>query len=398
MKMTPGSFILNFFLILLLIPFVGVSIAQTGHSGHGGQPAVEQKTPKKESAQSLSSESVEIPVVEFPADKQQFTGVKIKQAEIKPLTRKIRTIGRIENNEKSFVTVNTKFEGWIEKLYVNSTGKSVAKNEPLAEIYSPELYATQQEYLTLKKWAIEKKFPNQPQNGILLQKDSLALLSAAKQRLKLWDITDDQIRAIEKSGAPIRTIKIYSPVSGYILSKMAIQGMKIMPGEKLFDIADLSTVWVIADIYENEIAFIKQGQKAKITLSYFPGKPIEAVVDYIYPDLSAETRTVKVRFVIQNPDSLLKPQMFTNVELETDLGNRLVIPEEAIIDTGMRKLIYVAKDNDSFEPREVTTGIIADGMVEIVSGLKQGEKIASTGNFLIDSEAQLKGIIPADKH
>lgn len=398
MKTTPGSFILIFFLILLLIPFVGVSIAQTGHSGHGGQPVVEQNSPPKESAQSLSSEPVETPVVEFPADKQQFTGVKIKQAEIKPLTRKIRTIGRIENNEKSFVTVNTKFEGWIEKLYVNSTGKSVAKNEPLAEIYSPELYATQQEYLTLKKWAIEKKIPNQPQNGILLQKDSIALLSAAKQRLKLWDITDDQIRAIEKSGAPIRSIKIYSPVSGYILSKMAIQGMKIMPGEKLFDIADLSTVWVIADIYENEIAFIKQGQKAKITLSYLPGKPIEAVIDYIYPDLSAETRTVKVRFVIQNHDSLLKPQMFTNVELETELGNRLVIPEEAIIDTGMRKLIYVAKDNDSFEPREVTTGIIADGMVEIVSGLKQGEKIASSGNFLIDSEAQLKGIIPADKH
>lgn len=397
MKMTPGSFILNFFLISFLITFTGVSIAQTGHSGHGGQPVAAPPTPK-ESAQSLSSEPVETPVVEFPADKQQFTGVKITQAEIKPLTRKIRTIGRIENNEKSFVTVNTKFEGWIEKLYVNSTGKSVAKNEPLAEIYSPELYATQQEYLTLKKWAIEKKKSNQPQNGILLQKDSIALLSAAKQRLKLWDITDDQIRAIEKSGAPIRTMKIYSPVSGYILSKMAIQGMKIMPGEKLFDIADLSAVLVIADIYENEIAFIKQGQKAKITLSYFPGKPIETVIDYIYPDLSAETRTVKVRFVIQNLDSLLKPQMFTNVELETDLGNRLVIPEAAIIDTGMRKLIYVAKDNDSFEPREVTTGIIADGMIEIISGLKQGEKIASSGNFLIDSEAQLKGIIPADKH
>lgn len=399
MKINPGSSIFISFVLSALLLFAGSSSAQTGHSGHGEQQAPEQK-PQQEAVQDQTAEPAETPKVDFSAEKQQFTGVVIKQAEIKPLTRKIRTVGRIENNEKSFVTVNTKFEGWIEKLYVNSTGTPVAKNEPLAEIYSPDLYATQQEYLTIKKWASSSKSPDQnhEHQDNLLQKDSSDLLFAAKQRLKLWDITDDQIKAIEKSGTPARTMKIYSPISGYIVSKMAVQGMRIMPGEKLFDIADLSTVWVIADVYENEIAFIKQGQKAKISLSYFKGKPIESVIDYIYPDLSPETRTVKVRFVIQNPDAALKPQMFTNVELETDLGNRLVIPEEAVIDTGMRKLVYISKDKDSFEPREVVTGITSDGMVEIVSGLKQGEKIAATGNFLIDSEAQLKGIIPSDKH
>lgn len=342
------------------------------------------------------SESQDIPTVEFPKDKQQFTGVKIIQAEVKPVSKRIRTIGRIENNEKSFVTVNTKFEGWIEKLYVNYTGKPVSKGEALAEIYSPELYATQQEYLTLKKWSSQKG--SDEKSGALIRKDSLALFSAAKQRLKLWDITDDQIRLIEKTGTPIRTIKIYSPASGYILSKQAVQGMKIMPGEKLFDIADLSTVWIIADIYENDLSFIRQGQKAIISLSYFPGKPIESEIDYIYPDLNPQTRTVKVRFVIQNPNLALKPQMFTNVELEADLGRKLVIPEEAVIDTGTRKLVYVNKDDDYFQPREVKTGITADGMTEIVSGIAEGEKVAAAGNFLIDSEAQLKGIIPSDKH
>ncbi len=170
--------------------------------------------------------------------------------------------------------------------------------------------------------------------------------------------------------------------------------MKVMPGEKLFDIADLSSVWVIADVYEYDLPFVKEGQSASLSLSYFPGKEFSARVDYVYPALSADTKTAKIRLTLPNKGGLLKPQMFANVSLKTSLGKRLVVPEEAVIDTGVRQVIYVDKGEGNFEPREVTTGIKADGMVEITRGLKAGEKVGSSANFLVDSEAQLKGIKP----
>jgi Cu(I)/Ag(I) efflux system membrane fusion protein len=179
---------------------------------------------------------------------------------------------------------------------------------------------------------------------------------------------------------------------------MAFQGMRVMPGEKLFDIADLSTVWVISDIYEYELSFIKVGQTATIGLSYFPGKVLISTIDYIYPSLSGDTRTAKVRFIISNPFAQLKPQMFTNVEIKIDLGKKLIIPDEAIIDTGTRKIIYVDKGEGYFEPREILTGLKSDGMTEVTEGLKAGEKVASSGTFLIDSEAQLKGVKPIVRH
>jgi Cu(I)/Ag(I) efflux system membrane fusion protein len=172
---------------------------------------------------------------------------------------------------------------------------------------------------------------------------------------------------------------------------MALLGMRFMPGEKLFDLADLSTVWVISDVYEYEIPFIKIGQAASITLSYFPGKVFPSTIDYIYPSLSSDTRTAKVRSIITNPSAQLKPQMFTNTEIRIDMGKRLAIPDEAVIDTGMRQIIYVDKGEGYFEPREIVTGLRTDGMTEVIEGLKSGEKVASSGTFLIDSEAQLKG-------
>jgi len=219
-----------------------------------------------------------------------------------------------------------------------------------------------------------------------------AMLDAAKERLRLWDISDEQIKKIETTGKPIRTLTIYSPVSGYVLQKMAVQGMRVMPGEKLFDVVDLSSVWVVSDIYEYELPLIKVGQTARISLSYFPGKEFSTRVDYVYPALAGETRTAKVRFTIPNPDGVLKPQMFTNVEIKINLGNRLTVPAEAVIDTGVRQIVYVDKGEGYFEPREVTTGLKVDELVEVTGGIKAGEKVASSANFLIDSEAQLKGV------
>jgi len=339
-----------------------------------------------------ANQAEETPTVEIPTDKQQLIGVKTVQAAIRPLNRVIRTVGRIEYDERKLATANTKIEGWIEKLHVDYTGRYVKKGEPLAEIYSPELVATQQEFLNILRWAGQGQSVKDERTAMLLVKDAQAMLDAAKERLRLWDISDEQIKKIETTGKPIRTLTIYSPVSGYVLQKMAIQGMRVMPGEKLFDVVDLSSVWVVSDIYEYELPLIKVGQTARISLSYFPGKEFSTRVDYVYPALAGETRTAKVRFTIPNPDGVLKPQMFTNVEIKINLGNRLTVPAEAVIDTGVRQIVYVDKGEGYFEPREVTTGLKVDELVEVTGGIKAGEKVASSANFLIDSEAQLKGV------
>jgi len=375
----------------------------TGSQQGGGTPTVEHQhgavaplaVTKTESQPANQAE--ETPTVEIPTDKQQLIGVRTVQAAIRPLNRVIRTVGRIEYDERKLGTANTKIEGWIEKLHVDYTGRYVQRGEPLAEIYSPELVATQQEFLNILRWAGQSQSVKDERTAMLLVKDAQTMLEAAKERLRLWDISDEQIKKIETTGKPIRTLTIYSPVSGYVLQKMAVQGMRVMPGEKLFDVVDLSSVWIVADIYEYELPLIKVGQTARISLSYFPGKEFSSKVDYVYPALASETRTAKVRFTIPNPGDELKPQMFTNVEIKINLGNRLAVPVEAVIDTGVRQIVYVDKGEGYFEPREVTTGLKVDELVEVTGGIKAGEKVASSANFLIDSEAQLKGVTALER-
>ncbi len=374
-------------------PQASVQTAAPAHQGH----TAENKEPQAQVETKQKEQTEETPTVEIPLEKQQLIGVKTIAASVKPLQKIIRTVGRIEYDERRIATVNTKFEGWIERLYVNYTGKYVKKGEPLAEIYSPELVATQQEFLNVLKWA-KPGADKDSSVGKMLSKDAEAIIEAAKQRLRLWDINDAQIKKIEEAGKPIRTLTIFSPASGYVVQKMALQGMRVMPGEKLFDVADLSTVWIVSDIYEYEVHLIKTGQTAKISLSYFPGREFSSTIDYIYPSLAGETRTAKVRFTIANPGGQLKPQMFTNVEVKINLGNKLAIPESAVIDTGIRQIVYVDKGEGYFEPREVMLGVKAEGMVEVLKGIKAGEKVASSGNFLIDSEAQLKGVKPLGGH
>ena len=368
--------------------------APAQHEGHTSPP---KKAEKKAAAPAASKEEAaaeEAPQVEISSEQQQLIGVKTVKVSVAPLRKIIRTVGRVEADERKLATVNTKFEGWIEKLHVDYTGRYVRKGEPLAEIYSPELLATQQEYLTAVKLAKQPTPAAEGSYGQLIARDATALVDAARERLRLWDITEDQIRKIEETGKPVRTLTLYSPVSGFVILKMAIQGMKVQPGEKLFDIADLSTLWLIADIYEYELPLIRVGDTARIILSYFPGKEMSAQIDYVYPAISADTRTAKVRFRLSNPGDRLKPQMYTNVDIKINMGRKLAIPESAVIDTGVRQVVYVDKGEGAYEPREVMTGIRADGMVEILRGLKAGEKVASSANFLIDSEAQLKGVQP----
>jgi membrane fusion protein, copper/silver efflux system len=360
--------------------------------GHQHPPAAEKgKLPGVPQATKPDPPPPPAPTVEIPPDKQKLIGLRTTVAGLQSLTKTIRTVGRIEIDERKQAFINAKVEGWIEKLYVNATGATVRQGQPIAEIYSPELLATQQELLNMLRW---KKSLKGEGFGALLTQDAEAILEAARQRLRLWDISEDQIRRIEETGQPIRALTLYSPVSGQVMQKMAIQGMKVMAGEKLLEVVDLSTVWIAADIYESELPLIKVGERAQIRLSYFPGQEFSAVLDFIYPTLSAESRTAKARFTLPNPQGKLKPQMFGQVELKINLGRRLAVPEDAVLDTGTRQIVYIDKGEGNFEPREVTVGLRAEKWVEILKGVKPGEKVASSANFLIDSEAKLKGIAP----
>ncbi len=383
--------------------------AQEKSGSMPGMPgmAAEKPSAKAPPAKAAPAEQAptETPTIEIPKEKQKLIGIKTATVQVQPLAKSIRTVGFVEYDQRRLNTINTKLEGWIEKLYVNFTGTYVRKGEPVADIYSPELWATQQEFINMVRWAKsarartgDRAAPASGQDGLdvasLIDKDALSLVDAARQRLKLWDISDSQIRKIEESERPIRTLTVYSPYSGYVLQKYVNQGSRIMPGEKLFDVADLSNVWITADIYEFELPLVKVGDPAVVQLSYFPGRQFSTRIDYIYPVLEGGTRTAKARFSIPNQGGLLKPQMFTNVELKIGLGSRLAVPPDAVINTGVRRIVYVDKGDGNFEPREVVTGVETETLVEITAGLKAGDKVASSANFLIDSEAKLKGVEP----
>ncbi len=368
--------------------------ARTNSASTAKTPAAQTASAGGNNGSQEASNEEEAPTVEIPVEKQQMIGVQTTTVSVQPLMKVIRTVGIIGYDEKRLATVNTKFEGWIERLYVNFTGQYVKGGQPLAEVYSPELLATQQELLDLLKWKKRDGGFKDERIGKMLSGDTDSLVAAAEQRLRLWDITEAQIRKIEETGRPIRTLTIYSPSRGYVVQKTALQGMKVMPGEKLFDIADLSTVWVMADIYEYDLPLVRDGQTAAIGLSYFPGREFSSRIDYVYPAISGETRTAKVRFTIANPGGKLKPQMYTDVEIKIDLGRKLAVPADAVLDTGTRQVVYVDKGDGYFEPREVLVGARTGEMVEILRGLKAGDKVASAANFLIDSEAKLEGVKP----
>jgi Cu(I)/Ag(I) efflux system membrane fusion protein len=324
--------------------------------------------------------------VQISPEKQQLIGVKIGTAEMESLEKVIRTVGRVDYDEKRIVTVSPKIGGWIEDLFVDFTGRYVRQGEPLLTIYSPELVSTQEEYLIAlraKKDLAKSPFPEVAGSGY-------SLAESAKRRLKLWDITDDQIRILEETGQPKKTLTLYSPFSGFVLEKAAYNGMNVMPGMALFKLADLSVVWLYADIYEYELPFIRLGQQASIQLSYTPGETFTGKAIYIYPSLNPETRTAKVRFEIPNLQGRLKPEMYANVEIKVHLGQKLVVPEGAIIDTGLRQMAIVDKGSGYFEPREVKVGAKVENYYEVIKGLKAGERVVTSANFLIDSESKLK--------
>jgi multidrug efflux pump subunit AcrA (membrane-fusion protein) len=263
---------------------------------------------------------------------------------------------------------------------VNSTGRAVRKGEPLFDIYSPELVAAQQEYLiALKSGA---SFGDAP-----------TFLKSAREKLRLWGFTDQQADELGRTGEFKKTVTVYAPGSGIVIEKDVVQGQKVMAGEALFKIADLSRVWILGEIYEYELPFIKNGQDVKVSLSYYPGESFEGKITYIYPYLKPETRTNQVRIEAANPGLKLKPEMFADIEIHVDYGTRLTVPSDAVLDAGDAKIVFVAKGDGYFEPREVKLGVKGEDIYEVLSGLSDGENVVTSANFLIDSESSLKAAL-----
>lgn len=318
-------------------------------------------------------------------EKQQLVGIRTATAEVRPLIKKIRTVGIVTYDETRVAQVFSKIDGWVEKLFVDYTGKLVQRGQPLFTFYSPELVSTQEEYLL----ALHAKQTLGSSSLKEISTGADSLLESAHRRLALWDISQDQIDDLRTSGKPKKSLTLFSPISGFVIKKDVLQGMRVMPDKELYTIADLSTVWVNADIYEFELGHIRIGQKATITLSYFPGWTFTGKVSWISPVLDEKTRTTKVRLEFPNADFALKPEMYTNVEIGIDAGKKLAVPDEAVLDSGLRKVVFLDKGDGRFAPAEVKVGAKYDNYYEILAGLSPGEKILASAAFLLDSESRL---------
>ena len=337
-------------------------------------------------SQSMQGHDMTSAGVNVSPERQQLVGIRTATAEIRPMIQKIRTVGIVTYDETRVAQVFSKVEGWIEKLLVNYTGTLVRKGQPLFTLYSPDLVATQEEYLLALK--AKQTLGSSSIKEISAGSDSL--LESAHRRLSLWDISEEQISDLEKTGKPKRNLTLYSPIGGFVLKKDALQGMRVMPDKELYTIADLSTVWVNADIYEYELAYIRVGQKATINLAYYPARDFVGKVSWISPVLDEKTRTAKVRLEFANRDFILKPEMYANAEIEINAGRKLAVPDEAVLDSGLRKVVFLDKGEGRFEPAEVKIGNKFDGYYEVLAGLSPGERILASAGFLLDSESRLK--------
>jgi Cu(I)/Ag(I) efflux system membrane fusion protein len=294
-------------------------------------------------------------------------------------------------DETSLRHVHTKIAGWVERLFVNATGESVKEGQPLLTIYSPDLVATGQEYLLALRARDRLSGSTLPS----VKSSGDDLVESARRRLLLFDITPAEIEAMVTAGEAPRTSTLYAPVSGRILTRDVTQGQKIDPGMNLLEIADLTRVWVLADVYEYELPFVHEGQRATMTLSYLPGRTFEGRISLVYPMLSETTRTVKVRLEFANTDASLKPEMFAHVEIRSDLGTKIVVPATAVISTGERDLVFVKRGEGTYEPREVKLGVRLPDAFEVLEGLSEGEEVVVSGNFLLDSESSIKAALGA---
>jgi len=324
--------------------------------------------------------------IQLSPQRMQSIGVKVGTVESKSMSDEIRSYGNVQPNERRFAYVQTRFAGWIRQIYADATGDFIAKGQPLFTIYSPDLVASEREYLLAKK------------NAAALQRSAVSgvadgaasLITAAKMRLQQFDIPESDIAKLDDTGEPITDLTVNSPVAGYITEKNALPNMYVQPDTKLYTIADLSEIWVFAQIFQNDAGKIKPGDPAEVTVDAYPGQVFRGKVDYLLPQLDMATRTLPVRLVFPNPGLKLRPGMYVNVSLKLPLGQRLIVPDSAVFHSGTKNFIFTYAGEGNIEPHEVDLGPHVGDQFVISKGVKAGDQIVTSANFLIDSEAQLQ--------
>lgn len=323
--------------------------------------------------------------VTIPSVIRQLMGVRSAPVGYAALEQEIRTVGTVGYDERGLTQVTLKISGWIREVFVNSIGREVRKGEPLFTLYSPDLLAAQDEYLL----ALNTEAHLAASPLAEAKANAASLVASSRERLRLWDVTHAQIATVERRGKSEPILTVYAPASGIVLTREAVPGKYVEPGTTLYEVAALSTVWISADIYESEVAAVKLNQSAVITIAAYPGESFHGTVAYIYPSLNAEARTVRVRVELPNPGQKLKPGMYGNVILQTDPVNTLVVPKEAVLETGLRQLVFLDRGQGRYEPALVKLGRRSQDYVEVLEGLKEGERIVTSANFLLDAESKL---------
>ena len=338
-------------------------------------------------------ESLIDPRVEINLDlrRRQLSGVRTVPVERAAATQTLRTVGVVTYDETRLVDVNLQIEGWIRELHADFTGKLVERGDPLFTLYSPELLSTEQEYVL----ALETRDALQGSQVPAVRDHADRLVASARRRLELWDLPADHLEMLDATGEAQTVVTFRSPSSGYVIEKTVVQGAYVAPGQTLYRIADLSRVWVDADVYERETSFVAEGRAATVTLDAYPGERFAGRVVYVYPYVDASARAMKVRLELANPVGRLRPGMFANVELEAPLGLSTLVPADAVVDSGRRQLVFVAEGDGYFLPRDVRVGHRLGDRVQILEGLEEGEQVAASATFFLDSESQLRASVQA---
>jgi Cu(I)/Ag(I) efflux system membrane fusion protein len=329
------------------------------------------------------------PQVKISLSRLQKLGVRTEAIASRVMDRTVRAVGTVQADERGLYTVSPRFEGWITRLYVNTTGASVARGQPLLEVYSPDLVAAQEEYRAAARGL--KEMAEASPDARAGMED---LVKGGLIRLRNWDIAETDLAALRSSGTIKNSLTLRSPANGVVVEKMAIDGMRFMPGEPLFRIADLSKVWIIGNVFEQDLAAVRIGQTASVRLTAYPGRTFEGKVTFVYPTVQQETRTAQVRIELPNRDGLLKPDLYGTISIAAGASEPLLtVPDSAVLDSGTRQAVLVELGEGIFEPREVKLGTRGDGYVQVLDGLDEGEKVVVNGNFLIDAESNLKAAL-----
>jgi membrane fusion protein, copper/silver efflux system len=358
-------------ILSFLLASAGSAAGPEDHAKHGAkQPS------KPAQARPTRTDEPRAPI-EVPTEQQSRMGIRTAAVEMKAVEHTIRTVGVVNADQTSEAHVHTRINGWIDRIYADYIGKPVKKGQPLFDLYSPDLVSTQQEYVAAAK-----------QGSV-----GRDIAKAALERLRSWEVPQSEIKRLQDTKKPSRTVTFDSPVDGYVVNKTAIQGMYITPEMELYHIADLTHVWVIVTLYESDIATISVGEEAEITLPYDPNKTFRAKIGYIYPEIDPETRTAKARIILPNAGQALKPGMFANVTLKKDLGSSVVVPDDAVIDTGMRRLVFVKSGATRFEPKEIRVGPRVGEEFVVLQGLAAGDVVVTSAHFLIDAESKFQAAI-----